>query len=772
MNCDPRENSSSPGRAQQCRLGTFYSSNGECLFPSNRTSSLGIQEVNQQLPVKRNAYRLSTADRRRSNGETEPLLGASSLRRVSTMPTHARSSRSMVESGNNAVETPLPSGTNSLTDIAGFCTSEYEEVMAGLPESERDVGERLRRHLQFFFMDPMMKWRVRRQFPFKLALQVLKIIFITIQLILFAELRMSHIDFMDDTNTVMRHKFLKKWNDERDTLVYPPSAGKYSVYTGADIIAQFAFMVDAYYMIQEDSFASFSYDTSLVHREKRNEILHGEEATATKKIHFNQIPPLELCINRIASVIVFNNTYEFDISEVNDCFSLNFTQNEVEEIHNDSHALEEIFRKRGITFKPEDALIISKAELKFKLRTIHFSPVSTDQRPECYLIGVCITFDNSRHTGQVYIYLATEISYVNLCNGRVLQGGSIATDTIIIGVIDVLVLFMCLASLILCCRALVRAHLLKMTAVDYFELVLKRKLPLSDRLEFLNLWYVMIVINDICIVLGTVCKISIEFRDFDNDLFTMTGILLGMGALLVYVGVLRYFCFFSKYNVLILTMKKSLPNILRFMSCAAVLYMGFLVAGWVIIGPYSLKFRTLGKSSEALFSLLNGDDMFATFFTINDTNTIIKIFGTIYIYIFVSLFIYVVLSLFIAIIMDAYEIVKDRYDHGFKIERSLLHEFARSADPHIFSDSEAREQFSSRNLLRLGALESAECFNVFAHFREWCQRRRDANLPYNSFSNPNLVTHTSPTAQTASADDEDSQVRELSMERHTNTVDV
>uniref|UniRef100_A0A914RBN9 Polycystin cation channel PKD1/PKD2 domain-containing protein n=1 Tax=Parascaris equorum TaxID=6256 RepID=A0A914RBN9_PAREQ len=110
-----------------------------------------------------------------------------------------------------------------------------------------------------------------------------------------------------------------------------------------------------------------------------------------------------------------------------------------------------------------------------------------------------------------------------------------------------------------------------------------------------------------------------------------------MGALLVYVGVLRYFCFFSKYNVLILTMKKSLPNILRFMSCAAVLYMGFLVAGWVIIGPYSLKFRTLGKSSEALFSLLNGDDMFATFFTINDTNTIIKIFGTIYIYIFVSL---------------------------------------------------------------------------------------------------------------------------------------
>lgn len=43
-------------------------------------------------------------------------------------------------------------------------------------------------------------------------------------------------------------------------------------------------------------------------------------------------------------------------------------------------------------------------------------------------------------------------------------------------------------------------------------------------------------------------------------------------------------------------MKKSLPNILRFMSCAAVLYAGFLIAGWVIIGPYSLKVSNISKT--------------------------------------------------------------------------------------------------------------------------------------------------------------------------------
>lgn len=85
--------------------------------------------------------------------------------------------------------------------------------------------------------------------------------------------------------------------------------------------------------------------------------------------------------------------------------------------------------------------------------------------------------------------------------------------------------------------------------------------------------------------------------------------------------------------------------------------MGILLSNQLAY-EFSVKFRTLSGSSEALFSLLNGDDMFVTFSTISDSNTIIKTFGTVYIYIFVTLFIYVVLSLFIAIIMDAYEVVK------------------------------------------------------------------------------------------------------------------
>ncbi|KAF7635170.1 PKD_channel domain-containing protein [Meloidogyne graminicola] len=599
---------------------------------------------------------------------------------------------------------------NSATDFSDGLFINFNDRLDQLSPELKDVGIRLRRHLQFFFMNPLEKYRIRRQFPFKLVLQILKAIFVTTQLVLFAELRISHVDFLDETLTVMRHKFLKDWGPERDTIAYPPSSGKYSVFTSDQIVEHFAHIIKAYYSIQNDSFAAFSYDTikpQNVHwpslHDDDNDIINTNSTTnLQKRTAFSSIPPIQLCIQRIADVLIENSTYIFDISEVNECFTLNFTHNEVKEIKSNAYSVRSLLAKRNITFNGEDALIISQAILKFNLRTIHFSPLQNDQKPECYKIDIKIIFDNSRHTGQIKIKLNANISFVTLCNGRVLHVNSIGFDTAFIAIIDLLVLIMCIASVILCLRALIRAQLLKNTTSEFFVKAFKRRLPISDQWEFFNLWYGMIVVNDILIIIGTISKATIEFRDFDSDLFTLTGVVLGIGALLVYIGLLRYFGFFSQYNILVLTLKKSLPSILRFMVCAIILYSGFLIAGWVVIGPYSMKFRTLSQSSEALFSLLNGDDMFATFYTISDANAAIKLFGTIYIYAFVSLFIYVVLSLFIAIIMDAYEVVKNRYNQGMDLERSILQEFLASEDMPNANTAEAREIFATEHLLQLG----------------------------------------------------------------------
>jgi hypothetical protein len=44
--------------------------------------------------------------------------------------------------------------------------------------------ERMKWRIRFFFMDPIQKWRTRHHFPWKLFLQVIKIVFVTIQVFL------------------------------------------------------------------------------------------------------------------------------------------------------------------------------------------------------------------------------------------------------------------------------------------------------------------------------------------------------------------------------------------------------------------------------------------------------------------------------------------------------------------------------------------------------------------------------------------------------------
>lgn len=96
--------------------------------------------------------------------------------------------------------------------------------------------------------------------------------------------------------------------------------------------------------------------------------------------------------------------------------------------------------------------------------------------------------------------------------------------------------------------------------------------------------------------------------------------------MLVWLGVIRYLGFFQKYNVriswdlravgiysvccykrpgrnarlnsnclhcfvqlLILTLRAALPNVVRFCCCAAMIYLGYCFCGWIVLGPYHVK---------------------------------------------------------------------------------------------------------------------------------------------------------------------------------------
>lgn len=202
--------------------------------------------------------------------------------------------------------------------------------------------------------------------------------------------------------------------------------------------------------------------------------------------------------------------------------------------------------------------------------------------------------------------------------------------------------------------------------MNFFKKAYGKILSLEGRLEFLNLWYVMIIVNDLLIIMGSAIKEQIERKQFGSDHWNICSIFLGTGNLLVWFGVLRYLGFFKTYNVVILTLKKAAPKVARFLICAILIYAGFTFCGWLILGPYHMKFRSLATTSECLFALINGDDMFATFSATSFSKSpMLWWYSRMYLYTFISLYIYVVLSLFISVIMDAYDTIKIYYRDGF-----------------------------------------------------------------------------------------------------------
>uniref|UniRef100_A0A240SY86 Uncharacterized protein n=2 Tax=Phlebotomus papatasi TaxID=29031 RepID=A0A240SY86_PHLPP len=94
--------------------------------------------------------------------------------------------------------------------------------------------ERMRRKLQFFFMNPIEKWQARRRFPYKFFVQVVKIILVTIQLCLFAHSRYNHINYTWDNRVTFSHLFLNGWDESREVESYPPSVGPLALYVQSD----------------------------------------------------------------------------------------------------------------------------------------------------------------------------------------------------------------------------------------------------------------------------------------------------------------------------------------------------------------------------------------------------------------------------------------------------------------------------------------------------------------------------------------------------------
>ncbi|XP_070778681.1 mucolipin-1b [Enoplosus armatus] len=492
-------------------------------------------------------------------------------------------------------------------------------------QEEEEEEEALRRKLKYFFMSPCDKYHAKGRKPFKLGLQLLKIIIVTVQLVLFGLSNQMVVTFKEENTAAFKHLFLKGYRDNA------PQA----VHTQKELYSHIGFAIEQYLALPQISLGRYAYVLGV-----------GVNGSA-----------LSLCQRyyRKGTIDPVNDTFDIDPHVVTDCIGVNPLTYSSAPGNSDY---------KNVTLKFYKLINVT---IDFQLKAINIQTIINNEIPDCYTFAITIVMDNRAHSGKVKIRLQNQAS-IKECKDPNVSGHA---ESYAREFFDVLVAFVCLLSLLLCGRSILRGILLQHEYVQFFKHKLGRSVCWGDRMEFINGWYLLLIVSDMFTIIGSFIKIGIESKTLSS--YDMCGILLGTSTLLVWVGVIRYLSFFQKYNILIVTLRAAFPNVIRFCCCAAAIYLGYCFCGWIVLGPYHAKFRSLSMVSECLFSLINGDDMFVTFAEMEQSGTLVWIFSQVYLYSFISLFIYMVLSLFIALITGAYDTIMAQTQEQVRV--SDLHTF-------------------------------------------------------------------------------------------------
>lgn len=472
--------------------------------------------------------------------------------------------------------------------------------------------EAFRRKLKYFFMSPCDKYHAKGRKPYKLILQLLKIIIVTAQLVLFGLSNQVVVSFKEENTMTFKHLFLKDYDESSDD--------SFAVYSQNDVYDHIFYAVDQYLTLPETTVGRYAY-------------VYGVGVNGSA---------LSLCQQyyKKGSIDPANDTFNIDPHIITNCIG-------VDPLASPPSPLTSSYKNFTLKFHK-----LINITIDFQLKAINIQTIINNEIPDCYTFYITIVLDNKAHSGKVKIRLENEAS-IKECKDPSVSGHAENYTRL---AFDVAVALVCILSLVLCGRSILRGIMLQQEFVQFFRENLNRKVRWEDRMEFINGWYILLIISDIFTITGSIIKIGIESKTMSS--YDLCGILLGTSTLLVWVGVIRYLTFFQKYNILIVTLRIAFPNVIRFCCCVAVIYLGYCFCGWIVLGPYHVKFRSLSMVSECLFSLINGDDMFVTFSEMQESSTLVWVFSQVYLYTFISLFIYMVLSLFIALITGAYETIK------------------------------------------------------------------------------------------------------------------
>lgn len=339
----------------------------------------------------------------------------------------------------------------------------------------------------------------------------------------------------------LKQLFLKDWDPSADAIAYPGPYIPYAVYTKNDFIHALNYPIGAYSNISDLSVGQFGYQSN------RSGVLS----------------PIGVCITSYVQA-------DFDPSQFRYNYSIYTVENckDIVDFAEAGSTKWTDFDVRDHIDHPLNFTSLVSATLKLPLRTILLEDATTGSAEiVCLNLDVEVFYDNRHRNGQIVISLAGNPRRAN-CHGQIVELTS--SSFVSRKALYILVIFFCLASFSLCTRSLWRSSRL-MKRTDSILRSHGKMLKRSDKLEFVDFWLVLIVVNDLMVGYATVIM---TFCDnlLETDNYTTCSLLLGLGNFLSWLGLLRYLSFFRKYNLLIVTLRKSSLHVLRFMLCTTIIY--------------------------------------------------------------------------------------------------------------------------------------------------------------------------------------------------------
>ncbi|KAJ5068806.1 hypothetical protein M0811_12227 [Anaeramoeba ignava] len=496
------------------------------------------------------------------------------------------------------------------------------------------------------YISPWRQWKKYKRIPFKFILHIFITILITYQVILITKYQ---IPYLKQTQVFLSGAFLP------DSESYLPAMDGFihkEIFTNQDFIDTLKSVTQTYYGFSNDSIGLFDYN---INEDNQIEapIFTIEEFTKTS---FDEIKIDPQKINYETDFVSYPLTLKQPCGP--------FTNLSNDEVQN-------LFAK------------FRTAQISFSLLNLFVSEIV-----QCVQWNVLMSFSFVRRGGRL---LSTIDFSVTSCGNQgiglsdLLHTGEFFSAFFLI----IFSFFSMITSIRLLSQQYTLYKNLSQKKEETKQVQRLFKSTTQFKIAFFDFWHVTALIGSVITIFAEAFYIYNQAQGL-NQTQNFFALIFALASLFSWANLSGYFQWHKKFYLLILTLRKAIPNLLRFLAGTFPLFIGYAYMGTLYFGNYCEYFATIDQACVTLFAVLNGDVVRDTFNYLYRKNHGLAIFARIYMYTFTCLFIYAWLKLFITLVECAYSAVKEAQKPAHLVQRKTIKKLASSANFGIsFPQSES-----------------------------------------------------------------------------------